>query len=460
MPHRLNRAPRPTTALVLGILSGTLAALTVLPTIVPLTWQVASAEDEGEAIAARIAVAALEADPRPERAEQLLAPTSARAFWYRGNDGEAWTVPSLGAEDAWDPLGPCADQPEAVGRHPRQGHPVVYACRQTPTGLLGVELRAAPIATANVSWMVLGMAAMVGISTALGVLQLLSPLSEITQAVRRVGAGERGVRSPTTGLAELDDLSERVNAAARAMEDREDTILARIEVVQQLARMVAHEIRNPLQSLELLSSLVAAEPDPEERAHLASTIQGEVRTLESVVQRLLRDAPHQAALRPSRTLTSAAELVRSVHAFKRFAAERAGVQLELGTVDDVELSIDRALVRRALENLVSNALEAVRSPGGRVRMSAQRDDGGLLLVVEDNGPGVDPTLGNQIFQANVTTRAEGHGIGLALVHGVLQAHQGAVWHDRSELGGARFSCRLPTSLEEPKEKTRADPGGG
>jgi signal transduction histidine kinase len=459
MPHRVNRA-RPTTALVLGLLSGTLAALTVLPTIVPLTWQVASAEDEGEAIAARIAVAALEADPRPERAEQLLAPTTARAFWFRGPDGAAWTVPATAHEADWDPLRACAEQPEALGRHAHRDQTVLYACRATPQGLFGVELRAAPVSSTNVSWMVLGMAAMVGISTALGVLQLLSPLSEITQAVRRVGAGERGVRSPSTGLAELDDLSERVNAAARAMEDREDTILARIEVVQQLARMVAHEIRNPLQSLELLSSLIAAEPDPEERAQLAHTIQGEVRTLESVVQRLLRDAPHQAALRPSRSQTSTADLVRSVHAFKRFAAEQAGVQLELGPLDDVVLAIDRALVRRALENLVSNALEAVRAPGGRVRMSAQREADGVVLLVEDDGPGVDPAIGPQIFQANVTTRAAGHGIGLALVQGVMQAHGGAAWHDRSELGGARFCCRLPSSLDEPKEKTRADLGGG
>jgi signal transduction histidine kinase len=223
--------------------------------------------------------------------------------------------------------------------------------------------------------------------------------------------------------------------------------------------MVAHEIRNPLQSLELLASLIASESDREEREELARSIQNEVRTLENVVVRLLRDAPGQAALRPTRSTTSIRDLLRHVSTLRAPEARRRGVALETGEAPDLLLSFDRTLVSRAVENLVTNAIDAVPAGSGRVRMSARLQDGHAVLVVEDNGPGIDPSLGNAIYQANTTTKANGHGLGLALVRGVMLAHEGYVSHDRSDLGGARFLCGIPMSVDAAREANRADPGG-
>jgi nitrogen-specific signal transduction histidine kinase len=113
------------------------------------------------------------------------------------------------------------------------------------------------------------------------------------------------------------------------------------------------------------------------------------------------------------------------------------------------------------------AAAAGQRPGSWVtttRGGIAADAGGVngrkfRLVVEDNGPGIDPSLGNAIYQANTTTKANGHGLGLALVRGVMLAHEGYVSHDRSDLGGARFLCGIPMSVDAAREANRADPGG-
>ena len=69
----------------------------------------------------------------------------------------------------------------------------------------------------------------------------------------------------------------------------------------------------------------------------------------------------------------------------------------------------------------------------------------LAIVVEDNGAGVDPTIGDAIYDANFSSRPGGSGLGLALVKGVVDAHGGTIGHDRSPLGGARFTARIPTT---------------
>jgi signal transduction histidine kinase len=297
--------------------------------------------------------------------------------------------------------------------------------------------------TVQVVYLVMTLAAIVGIVTALGVLRLLTPLSRLSNAIARVGAGERGIRVPNTGLVELDRMVERFNTAARAMEDREDAILARIQAVQDMARVVAHEVRNPLQSLELLTSLVVSEPDEEERQELAKSIHTEIQALDMVVTRVLREGVPGSRLYLHRATQQIGPIFDQVIALRQPEARTKGIRLEREPPPPAELSIDGALLGRSIENLVLNALQAVPSQGGHVRVSLALEPDWAVIVVEDNGPGVDPTLANHVFEPNVTGRPGGTGLGLALVKEVVEAHGGYIGHDRSPLGGARFSARIP-----------------
>ncbi|MCB9680268.1 MAG: HAMP domain-containing histidine kinase [Alphaproteobacteria bacterium] len=428
----------------------------MLPTIVPLTQRVGAAEDVARVattLAAARATGVLYASDLP------LHNGLARSL---GVDGLS-VLDSTGRELYVEgdlpgtPLGVLCPPGEAPGRLVRT-HTARWAvaCQDLGSGAVLAASRIEHEATRTISWLVLGLAAMVGISTAFGVLQILSPLSKISTGLDRVRVGERGVHVDTTGIAELDRLVERLNAAARAMEDREDEILSRIQVVQEIARIVAHEIRNPLQSLELLAGLIAAEDDREERGALAASIQTEVRQLERVVSRMLRgqDGP------PLRLMTGPASLkdvLQKVISFRRPEARVKGIELIEGPLEDLVLEVDRTLLSRAVENLVANSLAVTPSGTGRVVVSSFLRDGYLEIRVDDNGPGVPEELGDAIYQAGVSGREGGTGLGLSLVQGVLASHGGYVEHTVSDLGGASFRAWLP--LETKTEGSSAHPGG-
>jgi signal transduction histidine kinase len=104
---------------------------------------------------------------------------------------------------------------------------------------------------------------------------------------------------------------------------------------------------------------------------------------------------------------------------------------------------DRGQLRRALINLVRNALVAA-GPSGQVVVVARRADGGVQWEVRDSGPGVAEGLGDKIFAPFFTTREKGTGLGLAFVREIARDHGSEVHVDRGEEGGARF--RFTTRL--------------
>jgi two-component system, NtrC family, sensor histidine kinase HydH len=242
------------------------------------------------------------------------------------------------------------------------------------------------------------------------------------------------------------------SAGSTAVDDREDAILGRIEVVQEMSRIVAHEIRNPLQSLELLSSLSAMEDDPKERIEIAQSIQSEVQTLGQVVNRLLRESAVSGGLRLQYSVVPLAPLVDQVVALRRPQANSQGVRILIGAMSWTEVEIDAALIKRCIENLLLNALQAVPRNAGEVTIRAQDDGDHLVFSVEDNGPGVPEHLVDHVFEPNVTHgKKSGLGLGLMLVKGVVEAHGGYIVYDRAPKGGARFTARIPIHQARTEE---------
>jgi len=294
------------------------------------------------------------------------------------------------------------------------------------------------------------LALIVGIVTALGQASLLRPLTEMSAALERVGRGERGVRLKSTGLAELDDVVDRINDAAEHVEERVDAITARIDIVRDMARLVAHEVRNPLQSLELLTTLIASETEPEERSAIANSIRDEIRALDQVVHRLLKEGANMGALRLRLMRQPVGPLIEHVARVHRLEAARRGVRMSVGLVSQHAVMVDGAMLGRSIENLAKNALQSVSDGTGEVRLSLFEDGPHLCIACDDNGPGVDPALGDTIFESEVTGRSAGHGLGLALVRAVLIAHGGSIAYSTSPLGGARFLARIPLE-ERPRD---------
>jgi signal transduction histidine kinase len=432
----------------MGILTGLLAAVTVLPTAIALYAYYSDAERvlaERQSVAAA-AVASSLIEERVERAglEASLPPDIRQllqvdAIYAQDAEGILFVQEGMNASQIF--LERVCKQ-EVPTLYNLDQNPYVFTCHATETHSVITAIRPQQVALWRITGIVLALALIVGIVTALGVLRLLTPLSRVSNALKRVSFGERGVRVRPSGLAELDELVARLNTAARAMEEREDAVSARIQVVQEMARIVAHEIRNPLQSLELLTSLVAAADTSQEREELVQSIHEEIRTLDQVVTRLLRRGAGDS-LRLIRSQMPISKVLNQVLAVRRLEAESKGISLMAGEISDVEAFIDQALIGRSLENLVKNAMQVVPEDRGIVQVTLVEDGGYVNIVVEDNGPGVDPSVEDHLFEVDVSARAGGTGLGLALVKGVIEAHGGFIEHDRSILGGARFTAHIP-----------------
>lgn len=435
---------RTSSATIIAALAGLLALISVLPMVLLLTKRIAVAEDTHDANVARMLAVAITQWPASDLAE---AHTQARAF---GVDG----IEVVLQPQAFTALGP----PMTCDRTSVQfiDTPAVrYAVACSPIDAETAAWVWKRSSTASRAWsmvLVTGVGGVVGIATALGVLQLLAPLTKLPDGLRRLAAGERGVSVSYTGLKEVDAMVDLLNAASRAIEDREDAIRGRIQVVQEIARLVAHEVRNPLQSMELLAELIGEETDAESRSSLATTLRDEIRILESVVARLLREQPGRT-LRLSVTKTPVDTLIARVVALRQPEARAAGIELVSGPATGVSLLVDAPLLSRAIENCVANALAFAPPRRGRVEVAATVDEEGTVhFIVDDNGPGVPPDLTDKIFNRDVTRREGGSGLGLVFVRGVATAHGGRAEHEPSPLGGARFRISIPATPDGARQE--------
>lgn len=283
--------------------------------------------------------------------------------------------------------------------------------------------------------------ALVGLGVIVGVRFILSPIREVAHAAERMASGERGVRVQTPGDPEIARVSAALNELASAVEAREDEIRSRLATVAQLSSMVAHEVRNPLQSLSLLATLARTEADDKEREALLTSIETEIHVLEGVVQRFLRSS---GPLQISRSASDLVELVHKAMGVASPQAKNRQVNLELIAPARLPMTLDPSLVRRALENLMLNAIEfSGAEPPGVVKVEIARKGRAVTITVDDNGPGVPEDERDRVFKPYYSSKAGGTGLGLALVKQVFQAHGGTVRCEDSPLGGARFSATLP-----------------
>ena len=461
----LDAAPSrsPSAALLVGVLSGLLAAVTVLPTAAPLSWRLQWGQEANELRHVATAAQAI-AHLGPDAPLLANLPADLDVAWVARLDSDLKPIEQNGRAPVIEPL-PCQSDGEKIALD-ADGRRWAIACRTAGAHVIAAADPAGASPWPQVLMLVASLAGIVGIVTALGVLRLLAPLSRVSRALTRVGAGERGVHLESSGLRELDDLVDRLNTAAQAMQDREEAILARIQAVQEMSRMVAHEVRNPLQSLELLTSLIATEDDAAERARIVGAIHMEIRALDLVVERVLRQGVARGTgIKLQQTRQSVRPLCEHVYTLRSAQAKAHGVELRLGGVVDTAIDLDAALVGRSIENLVLNALQVVGRQGKVVLSAFERfipspagAGNELWIVVDDNGPGVDPEISAHVWDANVSGRTGGTGLGLALVKEVIEAHGGYVFHEPSPLGGARFVARLPIG-EVARGSEGAEPAG-
>lgn len=217
----------------------------------------------------------------------------------------------------------------------------------------------------------------------------------------------------------------------------------RLAAAGSLAAGVAHEIRNPLNAIALAAQRIERRHAEEDDSRLfAGRIRSEVRRLEEILNGFLDFArPSTGPREPVDLLGLAREVVRVLEVEATARDVELRVASGAGTVRAV---VDGEAIRRAIMNLVRNAVEA-SGRQGKVELRVESGGGRARIHVIDTGRGVDPDLGERAFDPFVTTRAEGTGLGLPLVRRIAEEHGGRVSLTTRPEGGAEAVLELRSS---------------
>jgi signal transduction histidine kinase len=299
---------------------------------------------------------------------------------------------------------------------------------------------------------------------------IVKPLDALGRAAEGVAGGGRRLAVPETSVRELAELGRSLRTMTERLLEEEEKLRHKIDEVERatqslraaqdnlvrserlasvgrLAAGLAHEIGNPIAALMGFEDLLldGGLSDAEQRDFLLR-MKKETERIHRILKDLLAFArPGEA---PPGEADSAGSVEAAVH-------DTVALLMSHPALKDVELALDlhpelpdvvlsRERLVQVVLNLVLNAADAVGA-GGHVRIGAERSELGVRLSVEDDGPGIDPTVAIRLFEPFVTTKeiGKGTGLGLAVCRGLVEAVGGTIGVDASVARGARFVVELP-----------------
>jgi two-component system, NtrC family, sensor kinase len=293
-----------------------------------------------------------------------------------------------------------------------------------------------------------------GLAVAMGTFlftwRTLRPLGVLRTRARQLAGGEYAQRTGVTSRDEIGDLAREFDAMADAIQEREQRLIRseRLATVGRMAAQIAHEVRNPLSSIGLNAELLGDElpGEADEARRLVASIIGEVDRLAEITETYLRFA---RLPRPKLEREDLGALIASVVDLARGELAHAGIALEVDVAADLpEMMADEAQIRQALINLVRNAREALAAaPVKRLSIAARVEGDRLVLRVADSGAGIAAGDLAKIFDPFFSTKAQGTGLGLALVQQIVVDHGGSIDVQSTPSAGTTFTIRFPLRAE-------------
>jgi len=285
---------------------------------------------------------------------------------------------------------------------------------------------------------------------------ILKPLDRLMVSIRQVSQGAFHVRTDIRGCREIEEIAAAFNQMAEEINRRTEALHERNAELQRANRakaeflaMVGHELKAPLHSIRGYCELLLEETDgPLTKGqrtdlqsvlaagnHLLSLIQNILRFIDSGAERI-----HLAPAPLGSLLQHAANYVRPM-------AQAKGIAVSVTAGDMPEVVVDETKVRQVLINLLHNAVKYTKE--GYVQLSAWLEEDGAYIRVQDTGPGIPPAEQDAIFEPFVriergeNKESRGMGLGLAVVHRYVKAHDGWVKLSSEEGHGSSFTIFLP-----------------
>jgi signal transduction histidine kinase len=214
----------------------------------------------------------------------------------------------------------------------------------------------------------------------------------------------------------------------------------RLADLGQMASHVAHEVRNNLVPVSLYVSLLRRRlSDDSGSLNILSKIEAGFTALEATVSDLLSFTAHR---QPQWQTFLVGDLVNEVCESLEPQLEAQMIDVDIDVPPNTLLSGDREMIRRALLNLVLNAIDVMRD-GGSLVITSYDGPRGFELEVADSGPGLTEEVKRKAFEPFYSTKQNGTGLGLAIVYHVAEAHGGTVTAMNCPEGGAAFTIKIP-----------------
>ncbi len=247
---------------------------------------------------------------------------------------------------------------------------------------------------------------------------------------------------------------ERIQGYVLTFDDITELIVAQRQAAwAEVARRIAHEIRNPLTPIRLSAERLQrkyADRLGEDRAAFERAVATIVRQVDAIGRLVSEFSAFARMPRPRPAAADLGELVGEAVELERARTPAVAIDWT-PPAEPLPLLCDREQIVQALTNLLKNAVEAVAEggrPGGRVVVRATREDGSAVVTIDDDGPGLPAAERHRLFEPYVTTKHRGSGLGLAIVRKIVEEHGGRVeLCDRPE-GGARARLLLPIRHSE------------
>lgn len=240
----------------------------------------------------------------------------------------------------------------------------------------------------------------------------------------------------------ISDISKRKNALQQLMNAE------KIAVGGRIARMIAHEVRNPLTNINLSVDQIKSEypKSPEELHQYLNIIERNSTRINQLISELLLSS------KPS-------QLNFQKYVFNKIVAEAIDLSMDRAKLKNVQIEyfedapnqiilVDREKIKLAILNLLINAIEAVEVGKGKIIIKSILNTSELLLVIEDNGPGISEEVMEHLYEPFNTDKAKGVGLGLTAVQNTVTAHGGEIRVESSPGTGTRFYISLPIETRE------------
>lgn len=233
----------------------------------------------------------------------------------------------------------------------------------------------------------------------------------------------------------LNDLTEKVT------KDQEMYKRQKLDLMERMARIVAHEVRNPLTNIILSSEQllpVLAEKD----VMYAEIIRRNSNRIEELIRKFLNTFKHAELVKKT---DSVEETI--YESIQNFADKAKLLEVELCIKIDVELPpafFDREKILLVINNLVNNAMQACEArENGKITVSAEKQNGAILIHITDNGVGISEDDMTKLFEPFFTKKSSGLGLGLTTSLNIMKSHNGGVVATANKTEGATFSISIP-----------------